>query len=358
MVRIVSSLQTPARWYQRNRVTYETLARKVEDIIKENLSQKHVQYHSITSRCKSLESYVEKAKNKNYSDPISQITDMAGVRIITYLESDVRQVADIIEELFDIDSENSLDKSQLLGSNILGYRSVHYIAKLSKNRISLPENMAFKNLTFEIQIRSILQHAWAEIEHDRNYKFSGKLPTKIERRFYLVAGMLEMADREFVSISQDIESYRLMVSDELSKGELDIEINTASLREYLATYFKTIIEKGFLSDNFSQSENATMVVQELSKFGISRIHQFENIIPKSLSQNILKLKYKDTFIGIIRDILIIKDARKYFTTCWNRKWAYTDPTALELWENYPLNIPNFRNYLKALDIKIEPEPDV
>ncbi len=95
------------KWYEENKPKYELLARKVEDIITENIKQKNIQYHSITSRPKSVESYGNKAKNEKYTEPINEIFDMAGIRVITYLESDVEVVSNIIEDLFDISIENS-----------------------------------------------------------------------------------------------------------------------------------------------------------------------------------------------------------------------------------------------------------
>jgi ppGpp synthetase/RelA/SpoT-type nucleotidyltranferase len=95
--------ESTVKWYEENRQKYESLAHKVEDIIKENLEQKNIQYHSITSRPKSVESFSDKAKSEKYTDPTKEIKDMAGIRVITYLESDVSKATDVIEELFDID---------------------------------------------------------------------------------------------------------------------------------------------------------------------------------------------------------------------------------------------------------------
>ncbi len=62
------------------------------------------------------------------------------------------------------------------------------VAEIKDDRIILPEYQKFKDKKFEIQIRTILQHAWAEIEHDRDYKFTGELPINIKRRFRILAG--------------------------------------------------------------------------------------------------------------------------------------------------------------------------
>jgi len=338
------------KWYEENRPTYESLAQKVEDIIRENLEQKSTQYHSVTSRPKSLESFNNKAKSEKYIDPIKEIKDMAGIRVITYLESDVTKVADIIEDLFDIDRDNSLDQSQLLGSDKLGYRSVHYVAKFNRRRCNLPEYKPYKNLPFEIQIRSILQHAWAEIEHDRNYKFTGKLPTQLERRFYIISGILECTDREFVAIAQEIDRYKASVVEELRKGDLDIEINTASLTEYLNKKFEKIIEEDILKPTFASSKGETEIVDELQLFGIKRLYQLDKIIPTDLQDKLQNLPAPSNFLGTIRHILIINDVNKYFTVSWRNAWQALGPEGIELLGKYNVNVADIKKYIKDLII--------
>lgn len=332
--------------YEKNRPLYESLARKVEDIIKENLEQKDIQYHSVTSRPKSLESFNKKAQSEKYTDPVNEIKDMAGIRVITYLESDVAKVAEIIENLFDIDRDNSLDQSQLLGSDKLGYRSVHYVAKFNRRRCNLPEYKPYKNVPFEIQLRSILQHAWAEIEHDRNYKFTGKLPTQLERRFYLISGMLENADREFVAIAQEIDEYKDTVVEQIIEGKLDIEINTASLTEYLSKRFEKLIEKRILKQGFGSSEGEIETVNELKLFGILKLYQFDKIIPTDYPDNLLEFRPTNNFTGCVRDILIINDVKKYFELSWRHSWQFTNMETLELFKKYNVDITYLKKYIK------------
>lgn len=346
----MKDVEKATKWYEENRTRYASLATKVENIIRENLEQDNIQYHSITSRGKDVESFSRKAESEKYSEPVKEIKDMAGVRVITYLESDVQKVADIIEKLFDIDKENSVDQSQLLGSDRLGYRSVHYVAKFDRARSRVPEYAVYKNLPFEIQIRSILQHAWAEIEHDRNYKFTGKLPTELERRFYLISGMLECADREFVSIADEIDKYKESVVEELGKGELDIEINTASLKEYLSNKFKKLIEQGRLSKEFGGGDElGKQIVEEVKLFGISRLSQLDRIIPEDFQDNMIELNRYNNFAGLMRAILIINDVKKYFQVSWRESWGGYHRSGLNLLEKYYVNIANMTKYIKIIE---------
>ena len=104
---VKSKIEDAVEWYKQNFSIYEELAIRVESIIKEVLKQQAVNYHTITHRPKSVERYREKASKEKYKDPRSEIMDMAGVRIITYIDSDAAKVAEIVKSLFEILPEHS-----------------------------------------------------------------------------------------------------------------------------------------------------------------------------------------------------------------------------------------------------------
>ena len=337
-------------WYQQSQLLYESLARKVADVLQENIEENKIQYHSITHRGKSLESFAAKAKKGKYTDPANQIKDMAGIRVITYLETDVSKVTEIVEGLFDVDWSDSLDQSHLLGSDKVGYRSVHYVARFDKSRCNLPEYKRYGGLLFEIQIRSLLQHAWAEIDHDRNYKFGGKLPTELERRFYLVAGALEMADREFVAIAIEIDKYKAEVKQNLMSGDLDIEITTASLTEYLSNRFSRLARSVPEEAVYAGLEGlGRTLIEELELFGIRTLQQLDDIVPEGLEGDYLNLVYKPNFVGVVRDILLISDAEKYFEKSWRESWNCIDDSGANLLSKYGVDMRNLRKHRVSID---------
>jgi ppGpp synthetase/RelA/SpoT-type nucleotidyltranferase len=168
---------------------------------------------SIRGRAKTLDSAVEKVRRKKYSDPANQLTDLCGIRLVTFLASDVTSIVDLLRELFDIDNDNSLDRAKLLGSDKIGYRSSHFVCTLGGSREKLPEYGAFKGLRFEVQVRTVLQHAWAELAHDRSYKFGPGLPAEIERKLNLYSGMLEIVDGAFDEISREIDAYSALIGE-------------------------------------------------------------------------------------------------------------------------------------------------
>lgn len=185
--------------YTQKQPIYQKLSEEVSTILGKNIDSKNIDIQEITPRVKSIESFEDKIRSGISFHP-SKMQDLAAVRIICYVKSDVDKVCKIIEDIFDIDFHRSRDKSKTLGENIVGYSSIHYIAKFTASRLSVDSYYnIFKDLYFEIQVRTILQHAWAEIEHDRMYK-KKNLPEPLKRRFNLVSGLLEIADNEFQSL--------------------------------------------------------------------------------------------------------------------------------------------------------------
>lgn len=222
-----------AKTYQKDNKKYDDFRIKVEELIKELLLQREMRVHKIESRCKEINKLDEKINRKNnkYND-ILEITDIIGIRVITYFEDEVDIIASIIEEEFIKDSENSIDKRNL-EMDRFGYKSLHYVVSLKDDRKELTEYKRFKDIKFEIQIRSVLQHAWAEIEHDIGYKSELSLPNSLKRDFYRVAALLETADIEFVKIKDQLKDYAKNVAIEIKDKPEEVEINDLTVKSYI-----------------------------------------------------------------------------------------------------------------------------
>jgi putative GTP pyrophosphokinase len=323
-------------WYSTNKKLFEKLAKKIESIIEELLKDEGVSIHAIASRAKEVSSFGEKIQDSKYTNPITQITDLAGVRIITYVESDLERVSKIIKEAFDIDYKNSIDKSETLGADKVGYRSIHYIATLKSDRLKLPEYKKFKGLNFEIQIRTILQHAWAEIEHDKDYKFSGELPMHLKRRFKVLAGVLELADREFNGIATEIDDYSTLVKSDTKKGELNIEINSTSIKSYLDYKFSDLTNKNILIRDKTVPREA---IQELKSMGFEKLEELDSQIPSDLNKKIIQfVSDQENYIGLLRTILMVIDVDKYFSQAWKNKWQGIDHNTVSVLKAYNVDI--------------------
>ena len=217
---------------------YNDFTVKCKSLIIDLLEVEEIKFHQITNRIKEknkLEGKIFK-KNHKYSK-LSEITDIAGIRIITYFEDEVDRIAQIIESEFEVDYENSIDKRQMENDKF-GYRSLHFVISLNRNRLKLLEYKKFNKLKVEIQIRTILQHSWAEIEHDIGYKGEKSIPQFAKRTFYRVAALLETADLEFVKLKNLLAEYETKVAYEIIETPETVSIDKTSLISFINSNIK------------------------------------------------------------------------------------------------------------------------
>ncbi|KEO83195.1 GTP pyrophosphokinase [Tumebacillus flagellatus] len=220
--------------YDREIGLYADLKSKLEVLIQELLKQHNIHVHSITARCKdrrSLQGKIARTDGKYAS--LNQITDIVGLRIISYYNDEVDAIAKLVEQEFELDAQNSVDKRELLDPDRFGYLSLHYVVKLPEKRLALPEYARFAGCKAEIQIRSILQHTWAEIEHDLGYKTKQAIPKEIRRSFSRLAGLLEIADLEFTKIRNSLQEYENEVQEQIQDQPTTVLIDQASLKSYI-----------------------------------------------------------------------------------------------------------------------------
>lgn len=201
--------------YQKLRPFYVTFSHTIYEILRQAIMDQEIKVASIQARAKSVESFSRKcaehsevnAQQPKYAKPLSQITDLAGGRVITFFLDTVGDVESLVEDQFQVLEKS--DKGALLqAEDRFGYQSIHYLLKLKDTRTGLPEYRKFIDVIFEVQVRTILQHVWAEIEHDIQYKSVEAIPLPIRRRFMRVAASLELMDGEFQAIHDEDEGHR------------------------------------------------------------------------------------------------------------------------------------------------------
>ncbi|SMF08847.1 GTP pyrophosphokinase [Pseudobacteriovorax antillogorgiicola] len=199
---------------------FEATLYKLKNQLVRALKDAKIHVHGITYRVKTRQSLEGKLSrpDKIYRD-LSDVTDILGIRVITYFADDIDRIAKVIEDRFDVDLSNSVDKRIQSAPDQFGYQSLHYICKIDHELIS----------SFEVQIRTILQHAWAEIEHDLGYKFPESVPFEIRRKFSRLSGLLEIADEEFAEIRDAIKRYQKKVNQEDLEQNSDLKLDQISL---------------------------------------------------------------------------------------------------------------------------------
>lgn len=277
--------------YDAQRKKYERFAKEIEHQLRSILEERGIVCSAITSRVKDRDSLAKKidVKLDKYSD-LAEVTDIAGVRVITYYDSDVELVSKIVEREFCVDAENSINKREALGPEKFGYCSVHYVVSMNGERLKLPENKGYAGIKCEIQIRTVLQHAWAEIEHDLGYKSEIAVPKAIRRSFSRLAGLLEVADKEFQEIRDFLTAYRERVEAEMEEGgpeapdsELDAVvlealINTNPRLQELNRRIGEIA--GVEIAAREQKERYASAVQELKCLGVDTTARLDQLVER------------------------------------------------------------------------------
>lgn len=219
--------QELVREYQKYLPQLEELQFKVYDLLCEVLHKQGIELNSIEHRVKTEQSLIGKLERKGEKyQSLEDITDLVGLRIITFYTDDVDKVAAIMKRQFVIDWGNSVDKRKLHELTSFGYNSIHFICHLKEGPLC--------GIPFEIQVRTALQHVWSAIEHDIGYKGAVKLPPEYRRQFSRLAGMLELADDEFSRLRTTMTEYRRQVQTLVKDGKLDdVPLSTDSFRSYL-----------------------------------------------------------------------------------------------------------------------------
>lgn len=212
--------------YAQRRPSLVTATDHYLQLVTNLLDEAGINYLSITARTKTVESFAAKAERRMktgeplYTNPLSEITDQVGLRVITYVREDVGAVANLLaDEMTLIDDRDMGLETAREGR--WGYASRHLIVGVEGERQPA-----------SIQVRTVLQHAWAEFEHDIRYK--GSIPREhvpdLDRRFTLAAGLLELADTEFTAIRERLRS---TVTQDDSGWSADRRIPTPVLATFL-----------------------------------------------------------------------------------------------------------------------------
>ena len=207
----------------------EDISKKAYDLLRRAIREQNIYVTAFECRVKTEQSLAGKLERKGAKyKTIYDVTDLVGVRVITFYTDEVDKVAAIAKRIFDIDWQESVDKRKLHQLDSFGYNSLHYICRLKE------QNPELGNLRFELQMRTALQHVWSTIEHDTGYKGEVKLPKEYRRQFSRLAGMLELVDDEFSRLRTVLTNYRRQIQALVKNGHLnDVTLSGDSFRSYL-----------------------------------------------------------------------------------------------------------------------------
>jgi putative GTP pyrophosphokinase len=290
---------------------FERLKDEVLFIVKQSLNQTDIKIYSIPTRVKDVDSFLDKARRKEYKKPFEEIQDIVGLRIVCLFLSDIGRISDLVRASFDIISEDN--KINDVEATLFGYLSVHFIAKLRSDCIG-PRYNFLKGIPFEVQIRTLTMDAWANISHYLDYKSDTDIPTELKRDFYALSGLFYVADTHFEMFfkSKSKVAKRLEATDFLPTQE----INMDSLRVFLA--------KRLPDRTRSNLEDISMLVRQLLSNGYSSIGELE--VALDISKDALIALEKEsrvnfTDLGVVRVSLDLCDEnwRQSREGGWNKR---------------------------------------
>jgi putative GTP pyrophosphokinase len=265
---------------------YEQLEPVVLERINNALSRQDGRLYHITHRIKTADSIRGKLERKpdEYPDLYS-IRDILGVRIICYFSDEVDEAAKLVSEVFRIDWSKSKDKRELIKPDAFGYLSLHYICSLPEN-LGYPEQLS--SLLFEVQMRTMLQHTWAEIEHDLGYKTEFGIPRAIRRSFSRVASLLEVADQNFSDIKNSIAAYKAEVRANIDSDNADnMYLDVVTLTEFMKRshiYRKLLSDIASITNAHITDTDSENQLQQLSFFKINTLGDLVCAIKREYSQ--------------------------------------------------------------------------
>ena len=308
--------------YDEQREIFESYALSLKSLLNTLVRDAGISVHTLESRVKNRKSLDAKIIKKGKYKSINDITDIIGVRIISHYANDVDRIAKIVEEEFLVDSKNSIDKRATLEPDRFGYLSLHYIVNLNDKRTRLREYVPYKNIKAEIQIRSILQHAWAEIEHDIGYKSSNGLPNEVRRYFSRLAGLLELADDEFIKIRKSINARHEEVATAIKDGHGDVLLDVVSLAEFtnqsdiIAEIANELKKEYDISVGKStDKKELPVMLRLLAHLDITTTKQLNDVL-KSHKEHIIKRvqAFHPGFIKYYQDVAMSRDIIINFLT--------------------------------------------
>ena len=298
----MTNLQQLHQRYQEFCTRYPNAAADFLGAIEDVLSDAGLTYDHVTARVKEWRSLRSKSRKRRpdgtlmYPHPWQDIHDLIGVRVTTYHSTEIPRIIEALTEVFEV--RRSVDKTaQTRVSGSFGYGSHHLILQVPPARVT-PVLQAYAGREFEVQIRTVLQHAWAEFEHDIRYKRrgnTGKLAPEVDRAFTLAAGLIELADQQF-----DLIAAQQSATDTTAPIDLDVKFTAETLPGIIALLHGNTIPQ-------SRLEHYHWLEELLHAHGLTTVAQLTELMsPANLERVKMALHY--TFqpgqVRIIDDLLL------------------------------------------------------
>ena len=262
------------RQYHELRPTMEELAIEAYEQLRQAIKEQGIYVTGIEHRVKTEHSLAGKLELKGAKyKSIDDVTDLVGLRVITFYNDEVDKVAVIAKRIFDVDWQESVDKRKSHELDSFGYNSLHYICRLKTG-----------GMRFELQMRTALQHVWSTIEHDTGYKSNIVIPREYMRQFSRLAGMLELIDDEFSRLRMVLNDYRRQIKALVKNGRLDeVPLSTDTFRNFLGLLPFDHLNRRIAAVNQAEIYPVSMIpfLPVLESFGMETLGDVQRFIDEN-----------------------------------------------------------------------------
>lgn len=282
--------------YQKELPIYKAWGVYVNKVITDSLSNKLGGREELNSflkipakpRVKDLNSLVSKAyyRNKDYTDPYTEITDKVGIRFVVLLKEDIKLISDVINnnEIWSRSKDRDFEKEKLANPTTFDYQSDHYIVK-NREKLSVGNTVIPEHTACEIQVRTLLQHAYGELTHDTIYKPKTKASPDIVRSISKSMALIEVTDDIFWQVTMNLKSYQSKSDDFLLK-----------LRG---------LYEGITNTDYEEKINIFILDAFQDKLGDIQFSDISDLAAQKLIQDTIKRKYQNSLLYRQPIILLI-----------------------------------------------------
>lgn len=249
--------------YEKEKPMYLAWGKFVVNSIFRQLDLSPVEYNKLIKipvepRLKETASLVQKAffRNKDYKDPYNEITDKVGVRFVVMVTCQIKRISDVVEasKLWSWSKDKDYEAVREQHPEVFEYESVHYIVKAIEdfkyNNVEIR-----KDTPCEIQIRTLEQHAYAELSHDYFYKSNNEIENRMKRYLARSSALNETTDLMFEEVYDMIENekeeyYKLntLLKSIYDFKDYDEELNRSIYNNIKNMYEKYVLGKKDLAE--------------------------------------------------------------------------------------------------------------
>jgi GTP pyrophosphokinase len=255
--------------YEARLPRYRRLEEEAAFILRTALDEAGVKVHGVTSRVKTLASLESKGARKGYRKPLDESSDVVGTRVVVLFLSDLPSVREILSEKFEILSTD--DKVNDGDPSTFGYMSEHYVVRLGTAYQGARYD-GIEDIAVEVQVRTILMDAWANVSHHLAYKGEASIPTELRRDFHALSGLFYVADQHFETFFSGVKALHSDAVTDVGQESVSADVNLETLSALLHQRYpdRTHSSRIFVSE----------LVEEVTDLGYTDLQQLADALFK------------------------------------------------------------------------------